>query len=177
MSGVSRPLLFGLTGFLWLVSWVVGPSFEMVPSMARWLVVLVFSAALLSLAVALLVVGRMVGGPWVVRMAIIAAAAASLCGVANVFEDGFQIDSFFLVFVGGLLTLDLALLILTLLVARTAHGRSRLLALIPAGTLLGILLFPFVGGPLMLITWLGAAAAALRMPAPQTPLPAEPTTT
>ncbi len=87
-SGVSRSLLFALTGILWLMSWVAGPSFEMVPSIAKWLVVLVFSAALLSLAVALPVIGRVVGGPLVVRSATIAAAAASLCGAANVFEDG-----------------------------------------------------------------------------------------
>jgi len=169
-------LLFALTGILWLVSWVAGPSFEMAPSMAKWLVVLVFSAALLSLAVALPVVGRMVGGSLVVRSATIAAAAASLCGVANVFEDGFQIEWFFYVFVLGLLTLDLALMALTIVVARTAHDRYRLLALIPAGTLAGILLFPMVGGPVMLITWIAAAAAGL-MPSPQTPVPAEPTTT
>jgi len=175
-SGVNRSLLFALTGILWLVSWVTGPSFEMTASMARWLVVLAFSAALLSLAVALPVVGRLVGGPSVVRSAIIAGAAASLCSVANVFEDGFQIEWFFFVFVLGLLTLDVALLALTIVIARTAPDRYRLLAVIPAGTLAGILLFPMVGGPVMLITWIAAAAAALKMPSGRTPVLVAPTT-
>ena len=175
-SGVSRSLLFALTGILWLVSWVADRSFEMEPSMAKWLVVLVFSAALLSLAVALPVVGRMVGGPPVVRSATIAGAAASLCSVANIFEDGFQIEWFFFVFVLGLLILDVALLALTIAVARTAPDRYRLLAIIPAGTLAGILLFPLVGGPAMLITWIAAAAAAVQMPSGRTPVPKAPTT-
>lgn len=168
-SGVSRSLLFALTGILWLVSWVAGPSFEMVPSMAKWLDVLLFSATLLSLAVALPVFGRMVGGPQVVRLATIAGAVASLMSVANIFEDGFQIEWVFFVFVLGLLILDVALLALTIVIARKAPDRYRLLAVIPAGTLAGILLFPVAGGPIMLITWLAAAVAAVmsRLPTPR----------
>jgi hypothetical protein len=176
-SGVSRSLLFALTGILWLVSWVAGPSFEMTASMAKWLDVLLFSATLLSLAVALPVFGRMVGGPQVVRVATIGGAVASVCSVANIFEDGFQIEWFFFVFVLGLLILDVALLALTIVIAHKAADRYRLLAVVPAGTLAGILLFPFAGGLIMLITWLTAAAAALKMPSTQTPAPAEPTTT
>jgi MFS family permease len=142
--------------------------------MAKWLVVLSFSAALLSLAVALPVFGRMVGGRQVVRLATICGAAASLCSVANIFEDGFQIEWFFFVFVLGLLILDVALLALTIVIARTAPDRYRLLAGIPAGTLAGILIFPVAGGPIMLITWLVAAIAALKMSSGRTPLPVEP---
>jgi hypothetical protein len=175
-SGVSRSLLFALTGILLLVSWVAGPSFEMTASMAKWLVVLLFSASLLSLAVALPVVGRMVGGPQVVRLATMAGAAASLCSVANLFEDGFQIEWFFFVFVLGLLILDVALLAQAIVIARTAPDRYRLLAVIPAGTLAGILIFPVAGGPIMLVTWLAAAAAALKLPSGRTPVPVAPTT-
>jgi hypothetical protein len=175
-SGVSRPLLFALTGILWLASWVVGPSFEMTASTAKWLDVLLFSATLLSLAVALPVFGRMVGGTQAVRVATIAGATASVCSVANIFEDGFQIEWFFFVFVLGLLILDVALLALTIVIARTAPDRYRLLAVIPAGTLAGILLFPVAGGPIMLITWLAAAAGAQKMPSGRTPVPVAPTT-
>lgn len=173
-SGMSRSLMFALTGILWFGSWVVPPSFEMTPSMAKWLVVLLFSASLLSLAVALPVFGRMVGGPQVARWASIAGASAGLCSVANIFEDGVQIDWFFFVFVVGLLTLDFALLALTIVIARTAPDRYRLLAVIPAGTLAGILAFPMVGGPVMLVTWLGAAAAAVTVARRQAPIPATP---
>ena len=169
-SGVSRSLLFALTGILWLVSWVVPPSFEMAPSMAKWLVVLLFSASLVSLAGALLVFGRMVGRPQVVRLATLAGALAGLCSGANIFEDGFQIEWFFFVFVLGLLILDVALLALTIVIARTAPDRYRLLAVIPAGTLAGILLGAAVTGPIMLLTWLTAAVVALKVPAPLTPV-------
>jgi hypothetical protein len=174
-GGASRSLLFALTGILWFASWVAGPSFLMTASMAKWLNVLLFSASLLSLAVALPVFGRMVGGPWVVRLATVAGAVAGLCSLVNIFEDGFEIDWFFFVFVAGLLILDVALPALTIVIARTAPARYRLLAVIPAGTVAGILLFPVAGGPIMLITWLVAAIAALKMPSPHAPVLAEPT--
>ena len=172
---VSRSLLFALTGVLWLMSWVAPLSFEMAPSPAKWLVVLLFSAALLALAVAITVFGRMVGGPHVARLATIAGAAASLMSVANIFEDGVQIEWVFFVFVLGLLILDVVLLALAIVIARTARDRYRLFAVVPTGMLVGILLFPFVGGPMTLITWLAAAAAAMKMPLGRTPLPAAPT--
>ena len=48
-------------------------------------------------------------------------------------------------------------------------------AVVAAGTLAGILAFPVVGGPVMLVTWLGAAAAAVLMSAGR-PMPAANTT-
>jgi hypothetical protein len=175
-SGTSRSLLFALTGILLFVFWVVArPSFEMTASMTEWPNVLWFSATLLSLAVALPVFGRMVGGQMVIRLASIAGAGVGLSSVANIFEDGFQIEGFFFLFILGTLTLDVALLALTIVIARTALGRYRLLAGIPAGTVAGILLFVVAGGPVMLVTWLGAAAAAVLMSAGR-PMPAAPTT-
>ena len=171
-SGMSRSLLFALTGVAFFVFWVVvRPSFEMTASMTEWPQVLWFSATLLSLAVALPVFGRMVGGPRVVRLASIAGAGVGLSSVANIFEDGFRIDGFFFVFILGTLILDVALLALTIVIARTCRGRYRLLAVIPAGTVTGILLFVVAGGPVMLVTWLGAAAVAVLMSG-QTPIPA-----
>jgi hypothetical protein len=60
-----------------------------------------------------------------------------------------------------MLTQQVALAALTLVIARTASGRDRLLAVVPAGTVAGILLFVVAGGPLMLATWLIAAGAAV----------------
>jgi len=143
------------------VYWVVArPSFEMTASMTEWPHVLWFSATLLSLAVALPVFGRMVGGRWVVRLASIAGAGLGLSSVANIFEDGFRIEAFFFALILGTLILDVALLALTIIIARTIPGRYRLFAVIPAGTVAGILLFVAAGGPIMLVTWLAAAAAA-----------------
>ena len=69
---------------MWFASWLAGPSYEMTASLARWLDVLLFSASLLSLAVALLIFGRMVGGPQVVRLATIAAAVLVAAATALV---------------------------------------------------------------------------------------------
>lgn len=174
---MSRSLLFALTGVAFFVYWAVArPSFEMTASMTEWPSVLWFSATLLSLAVALPVFGRMVGGPRVVRLASISGAGVGLSSVANIFEDGFRIDVFFFAFILGTLILDVALLALTIVIARTFRGRYRLLALIPAGTVAGILLFVVAGGPVMLITWLGAATAAVLMSG-RGPIPATPATT
>ncbi len=173
---MGRSLLFALTGVAFFVFWVVArPSFEMTASMTKWPHVLWFSATLLSLAVALPVFGRMGGGRWVVRLASVAGAGVGMSSVANIFEDGFGIDAFFFAFILGTLILEVALLALTIVIARTFRGRYRLLAVIPAGTVVGILLFVLAGGPVMLVTWLGAAAVAVLMSG-RTPIPAAPAT-
>lgn len=173
---MSRSLLFALTGVLLFVYWVVArPSFETTASMTEWTHVLWFSATLLSLAVALPVFGRMVGGRWVVRLASIAGAGTGLSSAANIFEDGFQIEAFFFAFILGTLILDVALLALTIVIARTFPGRYRLLALIPAGTVAGIFLFVVAGGPILLVTWLAAAAVAA-LTSGRAPMRAPPTT-
>ena len=169
---MSRSLLFALAGILLFVFWAVArPSSEMTASMTEWPNVLWFSATLLSLAVALPVFGRMVGGPQVVRLASIAGLGVGLSSVANIFEDGFRIDGFFFAFILGTWTLHIALLALTIVIARSFPGRYRLLAVIPAGTVAGILLFVVAGGPVMMATWLGAATAAVLMSG-RTPIPA-----
>jgi hypothetical protein len=170
-------LLFATAGGALFAYWSIArPSFEMTASMKEWPTVLGFSATLLSLAVALPVFGRMVGGPQVVRWATIAGAGVGLSSVANVIEDGFRIEGAFFLFILGTWTVNIALLALTIELARSAPNRLRLLAVIPAGTVAGILFFVAVGGPVMLITWLTAAAAALMMAGRRAPVPAAPTT-
>jgi hypothetical protein len=162
LNATSQSLLFALAGVLVFVYWMVArPSAAMTASQSEWPHVLWFSGTLLSLAVALPEFGRMLGGRWVVRLASIAGAGIGLSSVANIFEDGFRIEEFFFVFILGTLILDVTLLALSIVIARTFPGRHRLFALIPAGTLAGILLFVAAGGPIMLVTWLAAAAAAV----------------
>ena len=174
---MCRSLLFALTGVAFFVYWAVArPSFEMTASMKEWPTVLWFSATLLSLAVALPVFGRMAGGPQVTRSATIAGAGVGLSSVGNIFEDGFQIDGFFFAVILGVLILDVALAALTIVIARTFRGRYRLLAVIPAGTVAGVLLFVVAGGPVMLVTWLAAAAVAVMMSRRRTQIPATPPT-
>ena len=169
---MSRALLFALTGVALFVFWAVThPSFEMSASMTEWPNVLWFSATLLTLAVALPVFGRMVGGRWVVRLASIAGAGVGLSSVANIVEDGFRVEAAFFAFILGTFILDVALLALTIVMARAALGRDRILAIVPAGTLAGILLFVIAGGPVMLATWLAAAAAAVAVARRRRPVP------
>jgi len=92
------------------------------------------------------------------------AGGAVLGSVANVFEDGLGIEGVFFLFVLSLLIIDLSLLALVILLAVRERGGGRLLALVPAGTLLAIIFAVEVGGPLMLVTWLGAAFVAVAVP-------------
>ena len=162
---MSRSALFALVGIHGLVYWVVvRPSTQVTYAQGQWPHVLWFSALLLSLGIAVLVLGRMVGGKAVNRWATVAAAAMSMASLANIIEDGFRIEAAFLFFVLSTTTFDVALIALTIVIARAAPDRYRLLAVIPAGTLAAILFFVTAGGPILLITWLIAAAAALRFP-------------
>lgn len=170
---MPRALLFALTGVAFFVFWVgTHPSFEMTPSMTQWPQVLWFSATLFVLAIALPVFGRMVGGRSIVRLSSIAGAGIGLSGVANIFEDGFGIDAAFIGFVAGTMILNVALIILVVVMARTMPRRCGVWALIPLGTVTGIVLFVVAGGPVMLVTWLGAAVAAVTIARHQGPIPA-----
>jgi hypothetical protein len=162
VAPVSRAVLFVLTGAALFAFWVIArPSTHMTDAMREWPQVLWFSATLLTLAVSLPVFGRMVGGSQVVRLATIAGAGIGLSSFANILEDGLRIDAAFFLFIAGTITLDVALLLLTITMVRSSEITSRALGVIPAGALAGILLFVAVGGPVMLVTWLAAAAAAL----------------
>jgi hypothetical protein len=170
---MPRALLFALTGVAFVVFWAgTHPSFEMTASMTEWPQVVWFSATLFVLAIALPVFGRMVGGRPIERLSSIAGAGIGLSAVANIFEDGFGFDAAFFGFVAGTMILNVSLIILVVVIARTMRGRSGLWALIPLGTVTGILLFVVAGGPVILVTWLGAAVAALTVARRQVPIPA-----
>ena len=159
-----RPGLFALTGIAFFAYWALAhPSFEATASQSEWPMALWFSATLAVLAVALPVFGRMVGGRWVVRLALLAGAGSGLSSVANLFEDALDIGWVFAVFIPGEALSLVALLALTAAVAGAGHGLYRLLAFVPAVTALGLLLFVIAGGVVMLATWLAAAAAAARL--------------
>ena len=162
MRSLGRPALFALVGIHGLIFWVVAhPATQATFIQRQWPNVLWFSALLLSLGIAVLVFGRMAGGRAAVRWAAVAAAAISLASLVNIVEDGFRIEEAFLFFVLCTATFEIALIALTVVIARTPQARYRLLALVPAGTLAAILFFVAGGGPILLVTWLVAAAGAL----------------
>ncbi len=159
IATVGVDLLTGLAMFIYWV--VVRPTTEISPTQSQWPYVLWFSATILTLAFAVPLFGRMVGGKWVVRLAWIAGATAAVASAANIIEDGFDQGWAFLLFAigtGGILISHFAL---ALVLAITGRGGRRALGLIPFGTAVGILAFAAFGGPLMLVTWFAAAAIAV----------------
>ena len=78
---MMRVELFTLTGVLFLGHWLLAdPSFEMSEATTRTTYVPLFSAALLTLALALAAVGRMLGGRWALRFSFLAGAGVALRG-------------------------------------------------------------------------------------------------
>lgn len=162
---MKRAALFALAGTASFAYWFVArPTTGMTAAMTEWPGVLAFSAVLLLLAVALPPYGRMVGGRGVARVSLVAGGGIGLASLGNVLEDGFRLEWAFLVFVAGVLTMLVALLVMSVGVIRNASGRDRLHALVPVGTVAGVAFFPWAGGPILLLTWLAAAARALAGP-------------
>ncbi len=169
-----RAPLFTLTGVLFFGHWLLAdPSFEVTEAITDTKYVLLFSAALLILAFALAVFGRMVGGRWVLRLSLLAGAGAALGSIANVVEDGLDMGSAFWGFILSLVLINPALVALTVVIA-TGRSGHQVLALVPAATLAAIIFYVHLGGPLMLATWLAAAAVALVIPT-RAAAPAAPT--
>ena len=162
---MPRAALFASVGVAFFGHWALtDPSFEETPTQSEWNYVLAFSGVILVLAIAIPLLAELVGGRFVFRVSLVAAAGAGLASVANVFEDGLHIEWVFFAFVLGAAIMLLALLILSVAITLAGQGGSRLLALVPLGTVVAILLYVVAGGPLMLATWLTAAALALALP-------------
>ena len=158
-------MFFASYGVAFLGWWVIAdPSHEVSDTQDEWPYVLAFSGVILLLAIAVPLYARLVGDALVRRVSLVVAAGAVFGSVANIFEDGLGIEGFFFLFVFSLLIIDLSLLALVILFAARERGGRRLLALVPAGTLFAIIFGVELGGPLMLVTWLGAAVVALALP-------------
>ncbi len=152
-----------LTGISFFVYWVVvRPTAEASPTQTQWPYVLWFSGMLLTLAFAMPAFGRMAGGKWVVRLALVAGATAAWNSAVNVIEDGLGQDWAFVLFALGSGGLLISLVALGSILALKGHAWRRALALIPLGTGGAVLAFVKIGGPLMLVTWLAAAVVAAR---------------
>ncbi|MGH3140954.1 MAG: hypothetical protein ACRDQE_14575 [Gaiellales bacterium] len=157
-----NPALFALVGVAFLLHWILAdPGFEASNTQDDWRHVIGFSAALLSLAVALTMFGQLIGRRDVLRVSVVAAAGAALSSAANIVEDGLGMGWAFYVFVLGTGALGLGLVALTAAIATLVQGNGRLTALIPAGTLAALLFYVHAGGPVMFATWLAAAAFAI----------------
>lgn len=159
-----RPVLFALTGAAVFAYWALGrPTFQASAAQSDWPTVLWFSASLGLLALSLAVFGRLGGRRWAARLSLVASVAFASASVANIFEDGLHLEWVFAAFVLGELVALISLMALTVVLAVTGRGIGRLLAVVPGGTALGLILFVVAGGIIMLATWVAAAAAAAQL--------------
>jgi hypothetical protein len=165
-----RTGLFAAVGVAFFTHWTVSdPGYEETASQSEWPNVLGFSGVILGLALALAVFGRMVGGRPAFVSSLVAAAGAALSSLANVVEDGLQHEWAFLAFVAGSAVLLAGLVALAGAAALGGRGWLRLLGLVPAVTAAAIALYVAAGGPVLLVTWLAAAAVALAIAQAQRP--------
>ena len=141
------------------------PDYQDPVSAFDWFAVLSFSAALFTLALALPTFAQWAGGRAVFRVALVPAAGAAVAGLSNLLEDALQVNFAFWFFIVGTALTLVGLIAFTIVVAVVEYGRRRLLAAVPAATLIGVLLFENGGGVLVLAAWLAAAALALGRPA------------
>lgn len=162
---MSRPILFVVVGVLWCarsLQSLTDPAYTDPGNVWDWLAVVSFSAALFALAVALPAFAQLVGGQLVFVVSLVPAAGAMIAGIGNLLEDGAQLE-----WAGDWLYLPsvtlfvLGLIALTVTIAAAGRGRARLLAAVPALTLVGGLL-EAGGAVLVLAAWLAAASMAVR---------------
>ena len=159
---MSRSALFALAGVtlgIRSLQTFTNPNFQHPVTPADWFAVYSFSAGLLALAVAYPLFAQQVGGGAVFRGSLVATAGYWLSGVSNILEDGMGLDFAFWLFVGGALLSLAGLIVVSAAIMITARGRRRLLALVPAATLVGQITFPLGGGILVMLVWLWAAWA------------------
>ena len=162
-----RAALFTFVGVVWCVRLLqsfADPEYEDPVSASDWFAVVSFSAALFALALALPLLAQLIGGRAVFRVSLVPAVGAALSGLGNLLEDALQIGfAGWLYAVGNTLTM-VGLIAFTIAIAVAGRGRRRLLAAVPAATLIGWFLSESGGGVLILAAWLAAAAMALDRP-------------
>jgi hypothetical protein len=165
-SAAGTAALFVSVGVLFFLRGrQVGSADYMDPeTLNDWLAVVGFSVALICLAIALPVYAGLTGERTTYKTSFVSATGSALGGVSNLLEDGLAWSWAFWFFVVSTLLINVGLLALTLVMAWKAQGLGRLLAAVPAGSLLGVLLFELVGGLLMLVAWSAAALVAVRPP-------------
>ena len=126
-----RALYFVLVGVGSLGYWLwADPTRDISETQDDWPYVLAFSSMLLALGIAMPLLAQLAGSRLALRISFVAGAGLVLGGVVNIFEDGLQMGSLFLVFVLCLAIFQLGILALTITIVGTCSGRDRLLALV-----------------------------------------------
>jgi hypothetical protein len=165
---MTRATLFTFVGVVWCVRSLqsfADPQYEDPVSASDWFAVLSFSAALFATALALPLLAQLIDGQAVFRVSLVPALGAALAGLSNLVEDALRVGFAGLFYGVGAGLTGVGLIAFTVAVAVFGRGRHRLLAAVPAVTLIGWSLFESGGGVLILVAWLAAAAMALDRPA------------
>ena len=164
---MARAALFTFVGVAWCVRSLqsfADPNYTDPVTASDWFAVFSFSAALFATALALPLFAQLIGGRAVFRVSLVPAVAAALTGLGNLLEDGLQIGAAGLFYGVGAGLTWVGLIAFTVAIAVSGRGRRRLLAAVPAATVIGWSLFASGGGVLVLAAWLAAAAMALDRP-------------
>ncbi len=152
-------MLFGLVGVASFVHWVLAdPSRDVSYSQSQWGHVLLFSAAIAILALALPSLGKQFDTVVIGRTSLAPAAGAALSSLANIAEDGLQWSWAFYAFVLGAATMLVGLSALAVTIVLPGVSRCRAMVLIPLATMAGMVFYVQAGGPILLATWLAATA-------------------
>ncbi len=145
------------------------PEYQDPVSASDWFAVVSFSVALFALALALPMLAQLAGGGRVVfRASLVPAVGAAAAGISNLLEDALQVGGAFWFYIIGTVLTSLGLIVFALVLAIACRGRRRLLAAVPAATLIGFLLFENGGGVAVAAAWLTVGAISLCSPARMT---------
>ncbi len=160
---VGQAALFLSVGVMFFLRWrqVGSVDYQTPVTLSDWLAVVGFSVALVFLATALPVYAGLTEDRTTYRTSFVPAVGATVARVASLIEDGLGRSGAFWPFVLGSLVYAAGLIALTLVMARNMRGAGRFRALVPAGTLLGLVFFEAGGGFLVFLSWCVAALVAL----------------
>jgi hypothetical protein len=148
-------------GAIPFVHWMVADlSRDETSQQHAWFFVIFFSAVVLTIGAGMLVVAHEAPTPGAPRAAWFVAGMAVAASVTNLVEDGLGLDQAFLVFVAELLLIQLGCVALAVTILVRERGFGRLWAAVPLATVVAILLYVELGGPLLATTWLAAALAS-----------------
>jgi hypothetical protein len=156
---LTSRIVWLLTGVTWAALSLMEfahPDYWDPVSVLDWASIWLFSAALLLLVPAVLLIGRLAPGTSVTAVARIVASGAVVAGVANGLEDGLGVSSMGMLYVAGILVAGLGLLPLAVALRRSGSVR---LGWLTAALFLGILTFPLGGGLIVLVAFTCLATA------------------
>lgn len=157
--------MYALAATISVAYWFVArPTHAVSDQASQWPYVLFFSGLLATMAIGLLGYTTSISHRSAKRAGYVATAALLGSSLVNIIEDGLDVETMFFVFVAIILTTLVALLVMAGMLLLNPRGNKRLLGLVPAGLLVGVIFFVEVGWLVMTATWGIAIALEMRSP-------------